>query len=331
MKTIKINFKYFCVGFDPEDNFFTNILRKYYKVIISENPEYMFYSTYPGTGVKNVGSVGGAIKKISPSLYLLLKKIFTKIVSILRKKNKVEGNFVKILFSAEHIKPDLNDCDWAFGSWFEEEVKDSRYVRIPPYMYIDHKLVNEGLPPEKKKINFKKIKKEKTKFCNFIYSQDVPARNEFFKRLNKYNPVDAPGRCMNNMPAISADNPKQSRLSRNWPEEKLNFIKKYKFTIAFENAFEPGNVTEKLTQPMLVNSLPIYVGDKFVSRDFSTKSFLNYHDFRNMDDFIKFIIKVDKDDVLWEKILREPWYAKDNSKRSYSKARIIKRLREIFG
>ena len=332
-KTININFKYFCVGFDPEDNFFTNILRKYYNVVISDKPDYLFYSVYVDGGIKDVVGIGNSIKKISPKLYFILKKIFTKAASLFKKRVKKEdlGDAVIILFAGEHQKPNMGECDWAFGSRFEEEVKDPRYARLPPYMYIDHNLINEGLPLEKKKIDFKKIKKEKTKFCNFIYSQDIPVRNEFFKKLNKYKHVDAPGRCMNNMPAISFGDPKKSRLSKNWPAEKLKFIKKYKFTIAFENAFEPGNVTEKLTQPMLVNSIPIYIGDKSVSRDFNTKSFINYHEFGDMGKFIQYIIKIDQDDHLWEKILREPWYRKDEKNRSYSKARIIKRLREIFG
>ena len=46
-KKIKINFKYFWEGFDPENNFFTNFLRRYYNVIISDNPDYLFYSVYP--------------------------------------------------------------------------------------------------------------------------------------------------------------------------------------------------------------------------------------------------------------------------------------------
>jgi hypothetical protein len=204
-------------------------------------------------------------------------------------------------------------------------------MRIPAYMLSDYKLNNFGSPDLKRNINFEKIKKEKTKFCNFIYSQEVAERNAFFKKLNKYKKIDAPGKCMNNMPPIgSYADSKKSRLSVSWVKEKLDFIRPYKFTIAFENASKPGWVTEKLTQPMLVNSIPIYFGHSEVKRDFNTKSFINYHDFNNMNKFIEHIIKVDNDDKLYREYLEQPFF---NSKEAYDFSRtdrIVKRLKEII-
>ena len=42
---------------------------------------------------------------------------------------------------------------------------------------------------------------------------------------------------------------------------KMDFIKDYKFVISFENSSNPGYTTEKLIEPMLVNSIPIYWGN----------------------------------------------------------------------
>ena len=42
-RTIKINFKYFWKTFKPEDNFFTNLLKKNYNIEISENPDFLFF------------------------------------------------------------------------------------------------------------------------------------------------------------------------------------------------------------------------------------------------------------------------------------------------
>lgn len=136
---------------------------------------------------------------------------------------------------------------------------------------------------------------------------------------------------MTNMPPIKGKNAKESRLSYNWVLDKLDFLKEYKFTIAFENFSSPGWVTEKLTHPMLVNSIPIYVGHKDVSKEFNTKSFINYNDFRSMKEFIDFIIKVDNDDKLYEKILNEPWYKENNLPRDWDINRIKKRFKDIFG
>jgi hypothetical protein len=333
-KTIKVNFKYFWENFNPENNFFTNLLRKNYNVVISANPDYMFYSVFPEIKeARDLSKKGDFFKKISPKLYILMRKVYARFKNIKKSNHPLipQGNFVKIFHAAEHVRPNMHECDWAFSSRFEEEINHPRYMRIPPYMFSDYMLKDFGAPDLKRKVDFKKIKKEKTNFCNFIYSQEIPARNNLFKELSKYKRVDAPGRCMNNMPPIgSYANPKKSRSSITWVEEKLNFLKSYKFTISFENVPKPGWVTEKITQPLLVNSIPIYVGHPAVKRDFNTKSFLNYHDFKDMRSFIEHIIKVDNDDKLYKQYLEQPIYPTKKAYEFSRTGRIEKRLKEII-
>lgn len=332
-KTIKINFKYMYGGFNPKDNFFTVLLKRNYNVIISDNPDYLIYSVYPETdGIKDLSKKGDFIKKVSPKLYLFLKRIYSKITNFSLKDRfpLPEGNYVKIFWGSEFVKPDMNKCDWAFSTYYEDVINNPRYMRLLT-ITNDYQLPHFGIPSLRKKIDMKKIKREKTRFCNFIYSQDVPARNEFFVKLSKYKKIDAPGRCMTNMPPISQSNARESRLSSNWVLDKLRFLKKYKFTIAFENFPESGWITEKLTHPMLVNSIPIYIGHKDVNKEFNTKSFINYNDFNNMKEFIDYIIKVDNDDALYEKILREPWYKNNKLPKDLNIKRVDKRFKEIFG
>ena len=332
-KTIKINFKYFWDGFDQENNFFTNLLRKNYNVLISENPDYMFYSVYPEIKEKkDLSKKGDFIRKISPRLYIFARKIYSNIQKLFGKHKIIlpKGKFIRIFYGAEHTKPNMNECDWAFSSYFEEEINNPKYMRIPTSMLTDYQLRNFGVPTINKMLNFKKIKKEKISFCNFIYSQDIPKRNNFFKQLSKYKKIDAPGRCMTNMTPISHNNPRESRLSKNWVIDKLNFLKKYKFTIAFENNPISGWITEKLTHPMLVNSIPIYFGHEDVSKEFNIKSFINFNDFKNIKEFIEYIIKIDNDDELYERIIREPWYKDNNLPRDFDIKRIQKRFKKIF-
>ena len=225
----------------------------------------------------------------------------------------------------------MDECDWAFGSRFEEEIKHPRYMRIPAYMLNDYMLKGFGSPNLRRKVDFKKIKKEKKKFCNFVYSQENLARNNFFRELSKYKGIDAPGRCMNNMlPIGSYINPRQSRSSSTWVKEKLKFLKPYKFTIAFENLSSPGWVTEKLTQSLLANSIPIYFGHHEIKKDFNTKSFLNYHDFNNMKEFIEHIMKVDHDDNLYKEYLEQSVYPNKGAYEFSRTDRIQKKLKEII-
>ena len=85
-KTIKINFKFFWPGFDPEDNFFTYFLRKKYHVIISDNPDYLFYSVYNTLPPKNIELIGKIIKRFSPKAYLYSRQLFSRVYSFFSKK-----------------------------------------------------------------------------------------------------------------------------------------------------------------------------------------------------------------------------------------------------
>lgn len=330
-KIIKVNFKDFWENFDPEDNFIINLLRKKYNVIISNDPDYVFYSVYQRT--KKVGDLskkGDFIRKISPKLYVLLRKVYVKLTAKNEKKMEIpKGNFIKIFYSGERGKPNMKEWDWAFSPYSEEQINHPNYMRIPVHMICESLFGKERRKlPLKRNIDFEKIKKEKTKFCNFIYSQGINSRNNFFKRLSEYKKIDAPGRCMNNMPPISDSSPRKSRVSPDWVKTKLDFLKKYKFTIAFENSGD-SYVTEKLVHPLLVNSIPIYFGNEQVKKDFNTKCFINYNDFGNMKEFIRHIIKVDNDDKLYKQYLEQQIF-KDKKQQNFdNEERIEKRLNEI--
>jgi len=78
---------------------------------------------------------------------------------------------------------------------------------------------------------------------------------------------------------------------------KIEFLKRYKFNIAFENASLPGYTTEKIVEPMAARCLPIYWGNPLIEREFNPKSFLNYFDFRDDDALIEKIIEFDESDA----------------------------------
>jgi hypothetical protein len=117
---------------------------------------------------------------------------------------------------------------------------------------------------------------------------------EFFHKLSKYKQVTSGGKILNNVGGRVPD--------------KLEFIRKFKFTIAFENSSYPGYTTEKLIQPMLVHSLPIYWGNPMVVKDFNPKSFINYHDYQDDEAVIEKIIELDRNDDLYLQYCAEPYY-----------------------
>ncbi|WP_243283939.1 glycosyltransferase family 10 domain-containing protein, partial [Flavonifractor plautii] len=79
------------------------------------------------------------------------------------------------------------------------------------------------------------------------------------------------------------------------------------FTIAFENAFMPGYTTEKLVDPFLSHSIPIYWGNPEVTKYYNPKAFINCNDYDNdFDAVIKRVIELDNDKEQYLQMLREP-------------------------
>ena len=209
---------------------------------------------------------------------------------------KTHRHCVKIYFTGENVLPNFNDCDYAIG--FDYMNFEERYLRYEPvYSYIHYcmelrKNVDRSLASRK--------------FCNFVYLQQnkeeegTLLRCDFCSKLAHYKKVDCPGIILNNM--RNAIVPR----SGNWIQGKLDFIKNYKFTIAFENTFSRGYVTEKIMHAFMTNSIPVYCGDPEVQRMFNPKAFVNVRSFKNFDEVIEKIKLLDNNDNLYLEMLQEP-------------------------
>ena len=57
------------------------------------------------------------------------------------------------------------------------------------------------------------------------------------------------------------------RFEGDWRKSKVDFVKDYKFTIAFENTQYRGYTTEKILHPFVGRSVPIYWGNPLVEKD----------------------------------------------------------------
>jgi hypothetical protein len=176
------------------------------------------------------------------------------------------GDYVRVGYFCEYMWPNMSVCDWAFGVPYAEEVDSERYCRIEWH----------GIRPQQLVKDITKIQAQPIppRFCNFIFSNRVGLREGFFSELSRYKHIDAPGKSMNNQSSLDADYPDEDRWVR-----KRKFLSLYKFTIAFENNSALGYNTEKLTDPIMAGSLPIYFGNPQIGRHFNTRSFINAHDY----------------------------------------------------
>ncbi|MCD8110274.1 MAG: glycosyltransferase family 10, partial [Clostridiales bacterium] len=136
------------------------------------------------------------------------------------------------------------------------------------------------------------IQESKNKFCNFIYSESctsgngIAYRNAFCEELMKFKNVDCLGRVMHN----SNDQLLSEREDSDWEKSKIKVQAKYKFSIAFENSLEDGYITEKIIDPLIAGSLPIYFGSEYVKKFINSDSFIYANDFLNRNDGMKDLI-----------------------------------------
>jgi alpha(1,3/1,4) fucosyltransferase len=195
----------------------------------------------------------------------------------------------KIFYTGENIAPPLGYCDWSFSF---DYLDDPRNYRLPHYLLYDGyyelqrtKVIDDSMANRK--------------FCNFVASNgNCQERNQFVEQLSKYKKVDCGGRWMNNIGYAVSD--------------KRKFQSEYKFSISFENnAYRPqhpGYTTEKIMEPMTVNSIPIYWGNPLIYKEFNTKSFVSFYDHVSFNQVIEYIIDLDKNSDKYLDVLKTPWF-----------------------
>ena len=274
---IRVGFAFFWPGFTPDDfrAFFPFVYERY-DVVPSAQPEVVFYSVF-APNFTPYGDPRAAPGGVTP------------------------GPYVRVFLTGENVEPAMDNCEFAMS--FSQSVQHPNHLRLPLWVYE-----NRGwfYGPEKlvkaPDTDWEKVAAEKTEFCNYVYLHAVPYRDRIFSALSNYRRVDAAGRCMNNMNGWTVP------MVPNRLAGKLEFFRRYKFTIAVENAVWPGYMTEKLVDPMYAHSIPIYLGDPKASESFNPESYIDIASFRDPNEMLEFVRAVDNDRDLYMKMLAAPFY-----------------------
>ena len=233
---------------------------------------------------------------------------------------------VRIFYTGENIRPDYNIADYSMD--FDYIEFEDRHLRLPHMFWV---FCNETQQNEMN--NRVKWLDKKEKFCCFVVSNGslTEKRDNFFDALNTYKRVDSGGRWKNNIGGNIDD--------------KIEWLKSYKFNICFENGSHPGYLTEKLFDAFLAGCVPIYWGDtslkihkntcadsknseiinnrggggndtfdmripnishSLIDYEINPKAFINAHNFPTFQDLIDEIKRIDNDSYAFEEMLREP-------------------------
>lgn len=219
----------------------------------------------------------------------------------------------RIFFTGEVNRPDFRVCDYALTCHY---LTDPRHYRLPLYpVYLD------AGPLLKAPDEAERTLAEKTKFCAFVVSNpSARKRVDFFRKLSRYKPVDSGGRYLNNL----------GRLLPDTPGHKREFLRPYKFNIAFENQSLPGYTTEKLPHAMEARCIPIYWGSPRVHEEFNPRSFLNCSDFPSEEALIERIRELDQDDAQYLALMREPYFHHNKINEAYDLEKLLDFFEQIF-
>jgi hypothetical protein len=196
---------------------------------------------------------------------------------------------IKIAHFTENQIVDLNMADYAIGQHHISYL--DRYFRRPFFIFQLVNYTNANFTEIRQKVLDSPIRK---KFCAAVISNTGWTdgfRRLFYKELNKYKEIDMGGLYHNNV----------GGPVRN----KKKFLQSYKFSLAMENTKADGYLTEKIVDAFLAGNIPIYYGDYMVEEYINPKAFILIKGKKDMMEKIEYIKKIDNDDELYKKILKE--------------------------
>lgn len=196
-----------------------------------------------------------------------------------RFKRRSEGGPLKIMFTGENTRPSP-EADINLGF---DYTSDPNYIRLPLWILEINwfgadaaRVVNpKPFPLERLTEVYPDELAGRDTFCGFVVSNPMnPIRNEAFKQLSTYKHVASGGALFNNIGRKLEGGPGGGGGELT----KLEFFKKCKFALVFENAANPGYVTEKILHAKAAGCIPIYWGDPDVTREFNPSAFINARD-----------------------------------------------------
>ncbi len=198
---------------------------------------------------------------------------------------------VKIFFTGENRRPYHYQAHHAISF---DHLDGNQFYRLPLYV-LDNWVQTKNGVPDMLKLPVEYVKYEDREwFCGFVASNPTGEyRNKIFHMLNEYKPVMSGGPLFNNIGGV---------LPRD-VKSKIDFFRKCRFSLCFENSSWPGYCTEKIMHGFIARTVPIYWGSPTVQMDFQEGSYISRHDFVSDNNFIDAIIQLDQKPNLYELVV----------------------------
>jgi hypothetical protein len=173
------------------------------------------------------------------------------------------------------------------------------------------------------------VRASKPHFCSLLCAyadRTTRKRHEFFHILNRRRRVDSAGPALNN----TGFRVPKGGDGLNRYGHKIRWIQSYRFNIAFENRFCPGWTTEKLVDPLHVQTIPIHWGDPRVKEDFNPDSFICADDFPSLEALADYVLHVDDTPDRYARYVQAPPFRENRPSPIYDLGRLVEFFCGIF-
>lgn len=206
---------------------------------------------------------------------------------------------------------------WSIGY---QHIDNQKYLRQPSgvidvwTLFDESRLTDSPLNWLTSKRDFDKIYNRNNRFCSITQASHNDFREKVFDKLSEYKMVTSSGPWKQNI------NPEESVNKYQWINsnfdgrmdgltyrEKIGFFEKYKFNISIHFTNTDYIVQEKIYHSFFSGAIPIFYGNRFILEEgFNPESFINLHDYENLDEFLELIKKIDSDKELHRKYIESP-------------------------
>lgn len=222
-----------------------------------------------------------------------------------RRKIRLNRSRVKIFFTGENttIWNEYNDhcipeVDLSLGF---EYIEAENYLRFPLWLLyiLDPRSDYQSVKDSVHKMSIVNIKRQTQpeRFCSLVCRHDRNGiRTEIFNLLSTIEHIDSGGLFLNNT----------DELREVYNDQKLQYIKNYKFNICPENSNTLGYVTEKLFESISAGCIPIYWGNENPEPEVINKdAILFYKGSANASEMIKQVSELQYNEKLYREFVSQ--------------------------
>jgi hypothetical protein len=152
---------------------------------------------------------------------------------------------------AENCK-DVRSIDLSLGFDYGDT---DRYMRFPLWIMwlfppdVDYAYIKKWCEQINHPTN---VSYDNRKFCAFLCSHDDIGRREIYDQLSTIGRVDCDGKLFHN----------NDDLKSKYDDDKLRYLRNYRFNLCPENSSAKGYVTEKIFEAIASGCVPIYDGNE---------------------------------------------------------------------